>query len=155
RGAWGAASRTSGRDGTTWRARPRPCRAAGEDGERGSQDVTICGRGDHVLDRPDFGWGQSVGRRVRTGRLIVKLTHVLPLSPGMEPARRQSQEPQERPQRHKRTGTIYSSQDPGLGASVRQTLVRQRESRGSKEGERQPKECGELLDASSERQDFL
>jgi hypothetical protein len=33
--------------------------------------------------------------------------------------------------------------------------VRQRESRGSKQGEGEPKECGELLHASSELQNFL
>jgi hypothetical protein len=76
---------------------------------------------------------------VRTGRLIVESTRVLQASPGMEPTRRQSQEPQERPQRHTRTGPIHGSQDPNLGASVGQTLVRQRESRASTQGEGEPK----------------
>jgi hypothetical protein len=53
----------------------------------------------------------------------------------MEPTRGQSQEPQERPQRNNRTSTIYGSQDPDLGASAGQTLVRQRESRASEQGE--------------------
>jgi hypothetical protein len=57
----------------------------------------------------------------------------------MEPTRRQSQEPQERPQRNKLTGTIHGSQDPDFGASVGQTRVRQRESRASKQGEGEPK----------------
>ena len=126
-----------------------------KDGERPGRDMPVLERGHHVLDRPDLGWGQSMGRRVRTGRLIVKRTRVLQASPGMEPTRGQSQEPQERPQRNKRTGTIHGSQDPDFGASVGQTLVRQRESRASKQGEGEPKECRELLHASPELQDFL
>jgi hypothetical protein len=82
----------------------------------------------HVVDRPDLEWGQSMRRRVRTGRLIVKCTRVLQASPGMEPTRGQSQEPQERRQWNILTGTIHGSQDPDLVASVGQTLVRQRES---------------------------
>ena len=45
--------------------------------------------------------------------------------------------------------------DPDLDACVGQTLVRQRESRASQQGEGESKECRELLDASPERQDFL
>src|SRR5882672_9134302 len=89
-----------------------------QDGERAGRHVTVLGRGHHVLDRPNFGWGQSMGRRVRAGRLIVKRTRVLQPSPGMEPTRGQSQEPQERPQRNKVTGKIHGAQDPDLGASV-------------------------------------
>jgi len=117
--------------------------------------VPVLERGHHVLDRPDFAWGQSMGRRVRTGRLIVTRTRVLPPSPGMEPTRRQSQEPQERPQRNTLSGTIDGAQNPGLGTSVGQTRVRQRESRAVKQGEGKPKEGSELLHASSELQDFL
>jgi hypothetical protein len=73
----------------------------------------------------------------------------------MEPTRRQSQEAQERPQRNILSGLIHGSQDPDLGACAGQTLMRQRESGASKESERQPKECGELLHASSELHDFL
>jgi hypothetical protein len=40
-------------------------------------------------------------------------------------------------------------------AFVGQTLVRQRESRASKQGEGEPKQCRELLHASPELQDFL
>ena len=111
-------------------------------------------RGHHVRDRADLKWGQSMGRRVWTGRLIVKRTRVLPPAPGMEPTRRQSQEPQERPQRNELPGTIYGSQDPDLGVSVGQTLVRQRESRASKQREGKPEEGRELLHASPELQDF-
>jgi len=42
-----------------------------------------------------------------------------------------------------------------LGASVGQTLVCQGESRGSTEGESEPKQCPERLHASPELQDFL
>ena len=96
-----------------------------------------------------------MGRRVRTGRLIVKRTRVLQPSPGMEPTWRQSQEPQDRPQRHILAGKIHGAQHPDLGASVGQTLVGQLESRASKEDKGEPKECGELLHASPELQDFL
>jgi hypothetical protein len=57
------------------------------------------------------------------------------------------------PQRNKNAGPIHGAQDPDLGASVGQTRVRQRESRAWKQGEREPKECGELLHASPELQD--
>jgi hypothetical protein len=117
--------------------------------------VPVLERGHQVLDRPEFGWGQSMGRRVRTGRLIVKRTRVLQPSPGIEPTRRQSQEPQERPQRNTLTGMIHGSQDPEPGASVGQTLVRQRESRASKHGEGEPESCSELLHASPKLQDLL
>ena len=80
-----------------------------------------------------------MGRQVRTGRLIVEGTRVLEASPGMESTRGQSQEPQDRPQRNILTSTIHGSQDPDLGASVGQTLVRQRESRASTQGEGEPK----------------
>jgi len=80
-----------------------------------------------------------MGRRVWTGRLIVEGTRVLQASPGMESTRGQSQEPQDGPQRNKGTGTIHGSQDPDLGASVWQTLVRQREAQASTQGEGEPK----------------
>jgi hypothetical protein len=57
----------------------------------------------------------------------------------MESARRQAQEPQDRPQRHKLAGAIHGSQDRDLGGSVGQTLVRQREFGASKQGEGEPK----------------
>jgi hypothetical protein len=53
----------------------------------------------------------------------------------MEATRGQLQEPQEWPQWHKVTGTIHGSQDSCFVASVGQTLVRQGESRASKQGE--------------------
>jgi hypothetical protein len=80
---------------------------------------------------------------------------VLKPSPRMEATRGQSQEPQECPQRDNVTGTIYGSQDPDYVASVGQTLVRQGESRTSKQGEDEPKECRELPHASPERHDLL
>ena len=73
----------------------------------------------------------------------------------MESTRGQSQEPQERPQRHKLARPIHGAQDPDLGASVGQTLVRQREPRASKQSQCEPKQCRELLHASPELQDFL
>jgi hypothetical protein len=73
----------------------------------------------------------------------------------MEPTRRQLHKPQERPQRHKLAGPIHRSQDRELDGSIRQTFVCQRESRASQQGERQSKECRELLHASPEREDFL
>ena len=65
-----------------------------------------------------------MGRRVRTGRLIVKRARVLAPPPGMEPTWGQSQEPQERTQRNNVTGTIHGSQDSEFVAPVWQTLVR-------------------------------
>jgi hypothetical protein len=73
----------------------------------------------------------------------------------MEATRGQSQEPQERPQWHKVTGAIYGAQNPCFVASVGQTLVRQGESRASKQGEDEPEKCRELLHASPELQHFL
>ena len=52
-------------------------------------------------------------------------------------------------------GAIDRAQDPRLGGSVGQTLVGQRESRASQQGEREPEQGRELLDASPELQDFL
>jgi hypothetical protein len=92
-------------------------------GERAGRDVPVRGRGHHVLDRSDFGWGQSMGRRVRTRRPIIKCTRGLQPSPGMESTRRQSQEPQERPQRNTLAGPIHGSKDPDLGAFVGQSLA--------------------------------
>ena len=139
-----------GRGGRPDRAEPLR-----QDGERPGRDMPVFERGHHVLDRQDLGSGQSMGRRVRTGRLIVKRTRVLLASPGMESTRGQSQEPQERPQRHKLAGAIHGSQEPCLRVSAGQALVRQREPRASKQGEGEPKECRELLHASPELQDFL
>jgi hypothetical protein len=61
RGAGGGASRTSARDGTRSRGRPRPCRTAAQgrrawrSGRAGTRARSPC------PDRPDFGWGQSMG----------------------------------------------------------------------------------------------
>ena len=54
-----------------------------------------------------------------------------------------------------RARTIDGAQDPDLGASVGQTLARQREFRSSNEGEGEPKQCGQLFHAFAELQDFL
>jgi hypothetical protein len=78
--------------------RPDRAEPLRKDGECPGRDMPVFERGHHVLDRPDLGWGQSTGRRVRTGRLIVKRTRVLEASPGMESTRGQSQEPQDGPQ---------------------------------------------------------
>ena len=53
------------------------------------------------------------------------------------------------------TGTIHRSQDLWFVASIGQTLVRQRESRGAEQYEGEPKECADLLHASAKHQDFL
>jgi hypothetical protein len=63
-------------------------------------------------------------RRARTGRLIVERTCGLPLAPGVEPARRQPEELQERPQRNARADLINGMRDPPLAASVGQSLAR-------------------------------
>ena len=92
-GAGGDASRTCRTNSAQVEGGPDRAEPLRQDGERAGRDMPVLGRGHHVLDCPDFGWGQSMGRRVRTGRLIVKRTRVLQPSPGMEPTRRQSQEP--------------------------------------------------------------
>jgi len=69
---------------------------------------------------------------VGTGRLIVKRTRVLLSPPGMEPTRRQSQEPQDRTQWNNVTGTIHGSQDSHFVASIGEAFVRHREFRASK-----------------------
>src|SRR3989442_736946 len=62
---------------TTSRGRPDLAEPLRTDGERAGRDVPVGGRGHHVRDRPNFGWGQSMRRRVRTGRPIVTRTRVL------------------------------------------------------------------------------
>ena len=78
-------------------------------GERADRDVPVIERGHHLLDRADFGWRESMGRRVRTGRLIVQGTRGLQSSPGIEPTRRHSQEPQERSQLNIRSSPIHGA----------------------------------------------
>ena len=119
------------------RGRPDLAEPLREDGERAGGDVPVLGRGDHVLDHPDFRWRQPMRRRAGTGRLIGKRIRVLP-SPGMEPTRRQAEEPQQRPQLDARAGPIDGAQDPHLGAAVGQPLARQREPRGPQQGQHEP-----------------
>ena len=123
---------------------PEPLR---EDGERAGRDVSELRRGHHVLDHPDFRWRQPMRRCAGTGQLIVQRTRVLP-SPGMEPTRRQAEEPEKRPQRDAPAGPIDSAQDPHLGASVRQPRARQREPRGPQQRQHELQQRGELLDTS-------
>jgi hypothetical protein len=73
----------------------------------------------------------------------------------MEPARRQPKDPQERPERNARAGLIDGAQDLPLGAAVWQPLPRQGESGGSVDGEHEPKQRRELLDASPEHEDLM
>jgi len=134
--------------------RPDLVEALRQDGECPGRDVPVLGSGHHVFDRQHLACSQTNGRRAWTGRVIVKRTRVLESSPGMEPTRGQSQEPQKWGERHKRTGALHGSHDPHFGASVGQTLVRQCESRTAKQGEGQPKECRELLHASPELENF-
>ena len=87
-------------------------------------------------------------------RVIVQRTRVLP-PPGMEPTRRQLEDPQKRSQREARTGPIDGAQDPPLGASVGQPLARQRESGAAPQGQHELQERRELLDTSPERQNLV
>ena len=81
-----------GAHGAVGRPRPRDPFIAPftltEDGERAGRDVTVVGRGDRVLNRPDLGPRQSIRRGAATGRLIVGRTRGLAPAPGMEPTRR-------------------------------------------------------------------
>ena len=81
--------------------------------------------GHHILDCPNLGWGQSMRRRVRTGRLVVKRTRVLPPSPGVEPTRRQTQEPKDRAQRETLVRSLHGAEDPAAWR-VRQAGARRR-----------------------------
>jgi hypothetical protein len=56
----------------------------------------------------------------------------------MEPTRRHTQEPQDRSQREVLVGPIHGSQDPNLGASVRQTLSCEAKPGGAEQGQREP-----------------
>jgi hypothetical protein len=91
------------------RRRPDRAEPLRQDGERAGWDVPVLDRGHHALDRQDLAWSQTMGRRARTGRLIVKRTCVLKPLPRMEATRGQSREPQECPQRYKITGPIHGS----------------------------------------------
>jgi hypothetical protein len=73
----------------------------------------------------------------------------------MEPARRQAEELQERPQRDARAGLIDGAEDPPLGASVGPPLARHGESRGLQQGQHKAEQRRELLDTSPQRQDLL
>ena len=136
------------------RGGPDPPETLREHGERAGWDVPVGRRGHHLFDDSDFSWRQSVRRHPRTGRLVVEGTRVLPL-PSMEPARRQPKDPQERPEWNARAGLIDGAQDLPLGAAVWQPLPRQGESGGSVDGEHEPKQRRELLDASPEHKDLM
>ena len=113
------------------------------------------GRGDHVLDRPDLRERQARRRYAGTGRLILGRTGVLAPAPGMEPAGRQLEKSQHRSQGKILAGAIHGAQDAPLGAPVRQTRACKPKPRGSEQGEHEPEQCRELVDASPELQNFL
>src|SRR5713101_4369779 len=72
----------------------------------------------------------------------------------MEPTRRHPQEPQDRSQREVLTGPIDGAQDLYLGASVRETLFCEAKPGGSYQGQHEPEQRRELLDASAQLQDL-
>ncbi|WP_110172432.1 hypothetical protein [Luteitalea pratensis] len=80
--------------------------------------------------------------------MIVERTCVLPSAPGVKPARRQMQEPQDPSQRDARASAIHRTQDSRFGRSVRQTLPAEPTLVAWSHGERQPEQGRELLDAS-------
>src|SRR5262249_33728188 len=92
---------------------------------------------------------------VRGGELIVQRTRALPLTPGVEPTRRHTEEPQDRWQWEILAGPIHGAQDPRLGASIPETLPCETKPGGAEQGQREPEERRELLDASPQLQDFL
>jgi len=57
--------------------------------------------------------------------------------------------------RARRAAATYGSQNSAFIASVGQPFVRQREFRASQQRDSQAQQCGELLDAAQEYQDFL
>jgi hypothetical protein len=117
---------------------PAVAEPLGEDGERAGRDVTIIGRGDHVLDPPDLREHQSRRRHAGTGRLILKRTGVLKPTPRMAPARRQLEASQDCSQGKILAGAINGAQDAPLGPPVRQTPACQPKPRGSEQGEHEP-----------------
>src|ERR1700737_2968571 len=73
----------------------------------------------------------------------------------MKPTWRQSQEPQERPQREVLAGPIHGAPDSYLGASVWQTFSCEPKPGGSEQNQRKPEQRRELQRASPQLQDFL
>jgi hypothetical protein len=93
----------------------------GEDGERAGRDVSIVGRDDHVPDCPDLArYGTDSATRAGIAG----------------------------PQRHELAGPIHGAQDPHLGASVRHALFCEAKPGGSEQGQPEPEQRRELLDAS-------
>jgi hypothetical protein len=87
--------------------------------------------------------------------VVVERTRALPPAPGMEPTRQHAQEPQDRSQREELAGPIHGAQDPHLGASVRQALFCEAKPGGSEQGQHEPEQRRELLDASPQLEDLL
>ena len=127
---------------------PDRAESLGEDREGAGRDVAIIGRGDHVLDRPDLGGRQSRRRYAGTGRLILERARALPLAPGMEPTGRHAEESQDRWQGKILARPIHGAQDPRLGASVRETRSCEAKPGGSEQGQREPEQRREFVDAA-------
>jgi hypothetical protein len=66
----------------------------------------------------------------------------------MEPTGRHTQESQDGWQREVLAGPIRGAKDPELGASIRQTLVSETKPGGSEQGQYEPQQRCEFLDAS-------
>lgn len=73
----------------------------------------------------------------------------------MEPTWRHTQEPQDRAQREVLAGPIHGAQDPQPGAPVRQTPYSKAKPRGSEQGQHEPEQRREFLDASPQLGDLL
>ena len=103
----------------------------------------------------DLAANQSVRRHAGTRPLIVERARVLPAAPGVIPAGRQMQEPQDPSQRDARAGATDRAQNPRLRP------VRPADARGVRKpaawphGERESEQGRQLLDASLQRQDLV
>ncbi len=79
----------------------------------------------------------------------------MPLSPRVEPARRQMEEPQECSQRDAAAALLDGTEDLQLVGTIGPALARQLKARDAKEGQGEPEQRREFLDVSSESQDLL
>ena len=99
-----------------------------QDGERAGRDVPVLGCGHHVLNCPDLGRGQSMRRRVRTGRLIGKAHTRLAAVARHGTDSATSEGTAGAPALAQTLGPDPRAQDSDLDAFVGQMLVRQRAS---------------------------
>jgi len=92
------------------------------------------------VDHPDLRWRQAMRRRAPTGRLIVECARGVQPLPGVEPTRRQPEEPQEDLQRNACTSLIDGAQDPSLVGTIGESLACQRKAGDAQQDQRKPQQ---------------